>query len=110
MNDFEWFAELLERICMNSWRSAIGAGESFPIESVSSVLFTKEKLPSEWKFSFAVRSLGRWVQATRSIEPLEYDPYDPPPIDEFDPKRSMSPQNQASALAIDMLEEVRGRL
>lgn len=110
MSGFEQFAELVERICMNSWRSAIGARDSGVIESISSVLFSKEDKGDEWKFSFAVRERGRWVQSMRSVEPVEYDPYDPPPVTGFDPDRSMSPQNRASTIALEMMEEVRERL
>ena len=103
MSRFEDFSELLERVCFNSWRSAIGKDDEVLLSEISSVLFTKEESEAGWKFSFSLRRFGRWAQATRTLEPLEYDPYDPPPIDEYDPKVSMSPQNRASQLATDML-------
>ena len=103
MSQFEEFSELLERTCFNSWRSAIGKDNEPLISEISSVLFTKEEAADGWRFSFALRRFGRWVQVERTIEPIEYDPYDPPPIDDYDPKRSMSPQNQASQLGTDML-------
>ena len=110
MSAFEDFSELLERVCFNSWRSAIGRDDELTLSEVSSVLFTKEEVGGKWHFSFALRRLGRWAQSKREVEPLEYDPYDPPPVDEYDPKRSQSPQNFASQLATEMLMEVRERL
>lgn len=106
MSAFEDFSELLERSCFNSWRSAIGRDDDFILSCVSSVLYTKEEVGGKWRFSFALRKNGRWHQCQRDIEPVAYDPYDPPPAGEFDPKKSMSPQNVASQLASEMLCEV----
>lgn len=110
MSPFEEFSELLERVCFNSWRSALGKDDEALIEEVSSILFTKEETPQGWRFSFSLRRFGKWAQATRTVEPLEYDPYDPPPIDEYDPKRSMSSQNVASQTGTDMLVELAERM
>lgn len=109
MVPFEEFAEMVERVCFNSWRSAVGKDNEALISEVSTILFTKEE-GAKWEFSFALRRYGRWAQSKREIEPVEYDPMDPPPISQFDPKRSMSPQNQASQLAMEMLLEVSERL
>ena len=109
MTSFEEFAELVERICFNSWRSAIGKENEALISEVSTVLFSKEE-GRQWEFSFALRRYGRWAQSKRRIDPVEYDPMDPPPAGTFDPLRSMSPQNRASELATEMLLEVAERL
>jgi len=109
MSPFEEFSELVERVCFNSWRSSIGREDS-ETSRVSSILFTKEELGGVWRFSFALRVDGRWYQSQCETEPVEYDPYDPPPIDEFDPKRSVSPQNLASSMAGDMLVDVYRRI
>lgn len=110
MMQFEEFAELVERCCFNSWRSAIGKDNEPLISEISSILFTKEEAVDGWRFSFALRRFKKWAQAEMKIEPVEYDPYDPPPIDEYDPKRSMSPQNQASQLATELLTAVANKL
>ena len=110
MVEFEDFAEMVERICESSWRSAIGRDNAALISEVSTILFSKEEVGGKWEFSFALRRFGRWAQSKRSVEPLKYDPMDPPPAGTFDPERSMSPQNQASQLATEMLLEVAERL
>lgn len=110
MTSFEEFSEMLERGCFNSWRSAVGKDDEVMLSRISSVLFTKEELPSKWRFSFALRRDGRWVQCSRDVEPVEYDPYDPPPIDDFDPVRSVSPQNLASTVASEMLSDISRRV
>lgn len=108
MTQFEEFSEMVERICFNSWRSAVGKDNEGLISEVSTILFSKEE-GREWEFSFALRRFGRWAQAKRSIEPVEYDPINPPPVTGYDPKQR-SPQNQASELAMEMLLEVAERL
>ena len=110
MTDFEEFSEMVERVCFNSWRSAVGKDNEGLISEVSTVLFSKEEKGAEWEFSFALRRFGRWAQSKRKIKPVEYDLLNPTPIGEFDPRRSMSPQNQASQLATEMLLEVAERL
>lgn len=109
MTAFEEFSELVERACFNSWRSALGKDDEGLISEISTILFSKEE-GAQWEFSFALRRYGRWAQAKRSIEPVRYDPMDPPPVTEFDPRRSMSPQNQASQLAMEMLLDVAAQL
>ena len=110
MTQFEDFAEMVERICFSSWRSAIGRDDEELISEVSTVLFSKEDKGARWEFSFALRRFGRWSQSKREIERVEYDPMDPPPAGMYDPKRSQSPQNRASELATEMLLEVAGML
>lgn len=110
MVPFEEFAEMVERGCFSSWRSAIGKDNEALISEVQSVLFTKEDKGSRWEFSFALRRYGRWAQSKRSMEPMQYDLLDPPPAGEYDPRRSQSPQNRASELSLEMLMEAVGRL
>ena len=110
MTSFEDFSEMVERSCFNSWRSAVGKDDEVMLSRISSILFTKEELPSIWRFSMALRRDGRWVQCSRDVEPVEYDPYNPQPIDEFDPVKSLSPQNMASSVALDMLTEISRRV
>ena len=107
--DFEEFAEIMERLCFGSWRSAIGKDRDDVISEVSSVLFTKDDLGDEWKFTFALRRDGRWVQSSAVVGRVEWDPYDPPSIDDYDPDRR-SPQNIASTHALEMLEDIAGRI
>ena len=106
MIGFEEFAELLERICFNSWRSALGKDNDALISEISTIAFSKEDIGGKWRFSFALRRFGRWAQAQREISPIEYDPYDPPPIDVYESGKSQSPQNIASQLAIEMLQQI----
>ena len=111
MSQFEEFAELLERCCFNSWRSAIGKDNEPLISEISSILFTKEEAYDGWRFSFALRRFGKWVQVERTIEPIEYNPYDPPAFDEPNYlKHNMSPQNTASQLGTEILLAVAEKL
>ena len=110
MVPFEEFAEMVERGCVNSWRSAIGKDNEGLIAEVQTVLFSKEDKGGNWEFSFALRRYGRWAQSKRAVEPIQYDLLNPPPAGEYDPKRSQSPQNKASELSTEMLLEVAERL
>ena len=110
MSAFEDFSEMLERTCFNGWRSVIGRGDEALLSEISTVIYTKEDRGSEWAFSFGLRRFGRWAQCQRQIEPVDFDPLDLPPADRFDPKKSMSPMNKASALGIEMISEVAERL
>lgn len=102
---FDEFAEMLERNCISLWRTVVGRDDDDVILQVNSILFTK-KISDDgmWVFGFALRRISRWYQHQSEIEPIEYDPIDPPR--EFDPNKSVSPQNRASTLAVDMVQSV----
>lgn len=106
--DFDEFSEMVERSCFNSWRSVIGMANEDIISSVDSVLFTRQEREGAWEFSFALRSDGRWSQSKMEMEPIEFDPFNPPDLS--DVQASMSPQNKASSISIELLGSVAKKM
>lgn len=107
---FDEFSEMMERLFANSWRSAIGRNNQDVIDSVTSTIFIRKVTDEKWSFSFALRIHDVWYQAQHEIDEVQYDPIEPPDVDEYDRSRSLSPQQQASALATDILNEIREKV
>lgn len=104
---FDEFSEMVERNCFTSWRSVVGRDLEDLIESVNSMVVTRSCDDDGWTFSFGLRIDRKWYQAKRTIPPVEYDILEPQPHgEEFDPARSMSPDNTASELSIEIMSEV----
>lgn len=101
MSSFSEFSELMERNCYASWRSVIGRQNEYRIESVDSTVFTMQDKDGEWRYSFAIRSDGRWYQGKASTLPVSYDIFAP-----NDNGQNRSPENVASDLSFAILEEI----
>lgn len=111
LEQYDQFAEMLERNCRNLWRTVVGREDQDLILQVNSILFTKkidEERNGSWAFSFALRRGERWGQEQVEVEPFVYDPLNAPR--EFDEERSLSPENRASALALEMVEGAVGKI
>lgn len=103
MSPYVAFSDLVERGLCCQWRNL--CGDTIEIsECVDSVVFTQKDTGSKWSYSFALRYQGRWVQVSRSIEPVEYDIFG----------SQRSPNNIASdlvqGLIADMEESLRGEI
>lgn len=101
MIGFEAFAEMVETRCINTWRSVIGIEDADIIEKINTVVFSKRNDGDDWTFSFGLRMGDEWYQSSQTIEPVEYDILNPPPID--DAEACMNPQHKASTLAMSLI-------
>lgn len=95
---FDGFSQVVERMCFNGWRAALGIDTPELLDDVNSVMLTRSHKPNRWEFSFCLRIGKRWHQAVAEVPPVEFDVFE----DTF-----TRPKDIAMGLVDDLLTKVR---
>lgn len=73
---FDGFSQLVERMCFNGWRPALGIDTPELLDDVNSIMLTRSHGKDRWEFSFCIRVGKRWHQSVASVQPVEFDVFD----------------------------------